>query len=121
MPIGKNAIKRVENNGYSKVKTSAPDMENSHVIAAPDPQVTEKLIAPVEKKTAKKAAEKKVAKPAAKKAAPAKKETVKTQATKKAAAKPATKKPAAKKTKPVAKQDGFNSVELGKDLPYYLL
>ena len=29
MPIGKNAIKRVENNGYSKVKTSAPDMENS--------------------------------------------------------------------------------------------
>ena len=60
MPIGKNAIKRVENNGYSKVKTSAPDMENSHVIAAPDPQVTEKLIAPVEKKTAKKAAEKKM-------------------------------------------------------------
>ena len=33
MPIGKNAIKRVENNGYSKVKTSAPDMENSNVIA----------------------------------------------------------------------------------------
>lgn len=29
MPIGKNAIKRVENNGYSKVTTSAPDMENS--------------------------------------------------------------------------------------------
>jgi membrane protein involved in colicin uptake len=117
MPIGKNAIKRVENNGYSKVKTSAPDMENSHVIAAPDPQVTEKLIAPVEKKTAKKVAEKK----AAKKAAPAKKEVVKAEAPKKAAAKPATKKPAAKKTKPVAKQDGFNSVELGKDLPYYLL
>ena len=29
MPIGKNAIKRVENNGYSKVKSEAPDMENS--------------------------------------------------------------------------------------------
>ena len=29
MPIGKNAIKRVSNNGYSKVKTTAPDMENS--------------------------------------------------------------------------------------------
>ena len=28
MPIGKNAIKRVTNNGYSNVKTSAPDMEN---------------------------------------------------------------------------------------------
>ena len=107
MPIGKNAIKRVENNGYSKVKTSAPDMENSHVIAAPDPQVTEKLIAPVEKKTAKKVAEKKAAcKPAAKKATPA------------------TKKPAVKKAvavKPVAKEDAFNGVELGKDLPYYLL
>ena len=48
MAIGKNAIKRVENNGYSNVKTAAPDMENSHVIANPDPQVTEKLIAPVE-------------------------------------------------------------------------
>ena len=31
MPIGKNAIKRVANNGYSNVKTSAPDMENSVV------------------------------------------------------------------------------------------
>ena len=102
MPIGKNAIKRVENNGYSKVKTSAPDMENSHVIAAPDPQVTEKLIAPVEKKTAKKVAAKKAA-------APVKK--------------PAAKKPVAKKTvaKPAVKQDAFTSVELGKDLPYYLL
>lgn len=34
MPIGKNAIKRVENNGYSNVETSAPDMENS-VVAVP--------------------------------------------------------------------------------------
>ena len=32
MPIGKNAIKRVTNNGYSKVKAEAPDMENSTVI-----------------------------------------------------------------------------------------
>ena len=46
MPIGKNAIKRVENNGYSNVKTSAPDMENSNVIANPDTQVVEKLIKP---------------------------------------------------------------------------
>ena len=112
MPIGKNAIKRVENNGYSKVKTTAPDMENSHVIAAPDPQVTEKLIAPVEKKTAKKVAAKAAPatkKPAAKAAPVAKKAAVK--------------KPVTMKTtqKPVAKQDGFKSVELGKDLPYYLL
>lgn len=59
MAIGKNAIKRVENNGYSKVATTAPDMENSSVIAAPDAQVTEKLVAPVEKATAKKTASKK--------------------------------------------------------------
>ena len=64
MPIGKNAIKRVENNGYSKVKTTAPDMENSSVITKPDEQVVEKLIAPVEEKTVAKTAAKK---PAAKK------------------------------------------------------
>ena len=39
MPIGKNALKRVENNGYSKVKSTAPDMENS--------EVAEKVEAPV--------------------------------------------------------------------------
>ena len=33
MPIGKNAIKRVANNGYSNVKTTAPDMENSEVVS----------------------------------------------------------------------------------------
>lgn len=31
MPIGKNAIKRVSSSGYSKVQSSAPDMENSTV------------------------------------------------------------------------------------------
>ena len=35
MPIGKNSIKRAVNNGYSNVKTSAPDMENSDVIPTP--------------------------------------------------------------------------------------
>ena len=93
MPIGKNAIKRVENNGYSKVVTTAPDMENSNVIANPDPQVVEKLIAPVE-----------------------------TAAKKPAAKKSAAKKPAAKKTvaKP-AEKEGFVRVEVGNDMPYYLL
>ena len=95
MPIGKNAIKRVENNGYSNVKTTAPDMENSSVITKPDEQVVEKLIAPVEEKTAEKTAAKK---PAAKKT-PAKK--------------PATKKAPAK--------DGFVRVGFGEDMPYYLL
>ena len=97
MPIGKNAIKRVENNGYSKVKTDAPDMENSHVIANPDVQVVEKMIAPVEKATAAKATAKK---PAAKKA-PAKKPAVK------------------KVSTPV--KSGFERVGCGEDMPYYLL
>ena len=106
MPIGKNAIKRVENNGYSKVKTSAPDMENSHVIAAPDPQVTEKLVAPVEKATAEKTAKK----PAA--------TTKKCTSGKSSAKKPAAKKEA---VKPVENKDGFARVELGNAMPYYLL
>ena len=111
MPIGKNAIKRVKNNGYSNVETSAPDMENS-VIANPDPQVVEKMVKPVEEKTAKKAATKK----ATAKKAPAKKE----EATPVAEApenKPA-KKPAVKKA-PV--KDGFARVEVGAQMPYYLL
>ena len=98
MPIGKNAIKRVENNGYSNVKTSAPDMENSNVIANPDVQVVEKLISPVEKATAKKAPAKK---PAAKKA-PAKKPAVKAEP----------KSPA---------KDNFARVEVGESMPYFLL
>ncbi len=95
MPIGKNAIKRVENNGYSKVQSTAPDMENSNVIANPDPQVTEKLIAPVE---------------TAAKKAPAKK--------------PAAKKTPAKKTVKACEasgKDGFVRVEVGGEMPYYLL
>ena len=96
MPIGKNAIKRVENNGYSNVKTAAPDMENSHVIAKPDEQVVEKLIAPVETATAVKK-------------------------TTKAPAKKATPKATANKAVKAAKKDAFERVSVGNDLPYYLL
>ena len=106
MPIGKNAINRVKNNGYSNVETSAPDMENS-VIANPDPQVVEKMVKPVEEKTAKKA--------------PAKKTTAKKAPAKKAEATPAeapAKKPAAKKA---PANDGFKRVEVGNEMPYYLL
>lgn len=62
MPIGKNSIKRVTNNGYSKVATKAPDMENSTVIANPAPEVIEVMIPSSEDIAPKK--------PAAKKAAP---------------------------------------------------
>ena len=97
MPIGKNAINRVKNNGYSNVESKAPDMENS-VIANPDPQVVEVMVKPVEEKTAKK--------PAAKKTA-----------AKKAPAKSATAKKPAKK----AQDDGFARVQVGEGMPYYLL
>ncbi len=101
MPIGKNAIKRVENNGYSKVESSAPDMENSSVIANIDAQVMEKIVAPVEKK-----------------AAPKRKYVKKEQAKPAPVEKP--KRKYVKKTKPAAKE-GFTRVEVGNDMPYYLL
>ena len=116
MPIGKNAIKRVKNNGYSNVETSAPDMEHS-VIASPDPQVEEKILKPIEEKTAKKSTAKK---PAKKAASPAKKveEKPAVEPDKKPAKAPAKKKTAAKKP---AKKEGFDRVELGDSMPYYLL
>ena len=53
MPVGKNALKRVSNNGYSKVNTSAPDMEHS-VISEPEKKPTAKPAAkaPTAKKPA---------------------------------------------------------------------
>ena len=91
MPIGKNAIRRVENNGYSKVQSSAPDMENSHVIANPDPQVVEKMVTPVEKK----------------KKAP----------TKKSAPKCAAKKTPVQESG----KSGFERTSVGEDMPYWLM
>ena len=108
MPIGKNAINRVKNNGYSNVETSAPDMENS-VIANPDPQVVEVLVKPVEEKAAKKAPAKK---PCAKKV----------EATSAVAPVPAPAKAPVKKTvKKAPEKDGFVRVEVGAKMPYYLL
>ncbi len=129
MAIVKNAIKRVENNGYSNVKTAAPDMENSHVIANISEEVMEKMVKPVEEKTAKKAAGKK---PETKKAPACKKATCKKTTEKKSdtfvkeeIAVTATKKPETKKA-PVkkavkAKKPAVEKVELGNDMPYYLL
>ena len=94
MPIGKNAIKRVSNSGYSNVKCTAPDMENS-------------AIATVEEAPK---AEVPVTEPATVVEAPAK------EAPKKTAKKPA------KKTSPKAQEkQGFVHLAIGDDLPYYLL
>lgn len=87
MPVGKNALKRVSNNGYSKVNTSAPDMEHSEV-AEPVVKATEKSAT---KNTPKSDPKAKVEKKTAKKAQ--------------------------KNTRP----DGFVRVELGDDMPIYLL
>ena len=55
MPIGKNAIKRITNDGYSKVQTTAPDMENSNVVE----NVAEEKKPSAKKQPAKKATTKK--------------------------------------------------------------
>lgn len=119
MPIGKSALKRVENNGYSAVKTSAPDMENS--------TVEEKRSAPVSQKTA----EKTVKKPAAAKKTAKKPEGKTPEAKKPEAKKPAAKKaparigetnaPAVKAVETLAGKDGFEKVSLGGEMPVYLL
>lgn len=133
MPIGKNSIKRISNDGYSNVKTSAPDMENSTV-------ATEKeKIEEIKVETPKKEAEKKTApkKSSSTKANTAKKSTQK--ADTKAETKPAPKK--SMETEPSfspvntaekiidkkeeSKEDnerqGEGYVNLGGKLPYYLL
>ena len=92
MPIGKNAIKRVSNSGYSNVQTSAPDMENS-VATTPEAPKAEapKVEAPATTKEVApaKTAPKKTAKKTTKKAEPTK--------------------------------QGFVILAIGDDLPYYLL
>ena len=116
MPIGKNSLKRVTNNGYSQVATSAPDMENSEVSLISEAEKhTEEILAPktdegkaalarAKEKASEVAAKvKKAEKPEAKEKKPSAadkaKETVKSMtAEEKKAAKPAAKKPAAKKT-----------------------
>ena len=132
MPIGKNAIKRISNNGYSNVTTSAPDMENSVVNE-------EKEIAPKKENSAKKTAPvSKTAPKAGTKKTPSAKSSTKAP-TKKAAPKSAPKStPAPKKSMEVEptlspvntakkvvgktenKQDN-GCIHIGGDLPIHLL
>ena len=99
MPVGKNALKRVSNNGYSKVNTSAPDMEHSVIEETPV-----------------------ITKPAPAKVATAKTEPKKNTAPKEKKA--PVKKPEAKKVETKTADshpDGFVRYGLGSDLPDYLL
>lgn len=96
MPIGKNALKRVTNNGYSSVKSTAPDMENSVVTEAVVPKAEEQLttVATV------KATPKKNTAPKTKKAPTPKPKVEKCEA---------------------SRPDGFVRFGLGQELPVHLL
>ncbi len=125
MPIGKNALKRVENNGYSKVESSAPDMENSSVIANIDQQVVDKIIAPVEAKAkAKRSAKAPAAvveeKPVEVKV-PAKRKYTRKTVEQKAAIEAKPKRKYTKKAAKPAEKEGFERVQVGEGMPYYLL
>ena len=90
-----------QNNGYSKVVSSAPDMENSEVVekvevAVQEEKKVERVPAP--KKTKKATASKPVKAVEAKEVKP--------------------RKPRAKKAE---ENSGFKRVEVGNELPYYLL
>ena len=96
MPIGKNSIKRVKNGGYSNVKSMAPDMENSTVIANPAPEVIEVMIPEAKPKAQKK--------PATRKKTVNSNENIQKN-----------------EEKTATERDGFCRFGLGEDLPSYLL
>ena len=129
MPIGKNAIKRITNNGYSAVKASAPDMENSEVIEKKTVATEKKPSAkkPEAKKTPAKSAPKTKA---AKKVTPApKKAPIKkpSQAPKKSMESEPSLSPvkALEKVAPKPKRTGAKKAKgfftIGDELPIYLL
>ena len=126
MPIGKNAIKRVTNNGYSKVSSSAPDMENSEIsLEKSEPAEIKGVKKTVEKKTApvKKtpAAELKAEAKAEKKAeAPKKKASPKVKKSMESEPEMSAVKTLEKVTKkPKTEKKAYANI--GDDLPYYLL
>ena len=96
MPIGKNAIKRVADSTKKETLAKAAEV-------TPAPENTAKK--PASPKTAPKATAPKAAKPAAKKPAAPK----------------ATPKAATAGAAPEAKKDGFNRIDIGGELPIYLL
>lgn len=129
MPIGKNAIKRITNNGYSSVKSSAPDMENS--------EIAEKKAETIEEKapTAKKATAKRTTSATAPKASAPKASAPKKPSAKKAPSAPKksmesepelspvkTAKKVVKKAPSKAKAQDNGCINIGRgELPVHLL
>ena len=117
MPIGKNAIKRITNNGYSNVQTSAPDMENS-VVEEKNTAVEEKKTTP--KKTAStKSSPKSQAKPQAPKSTPKKSLEKEPDLSPVNTAKKVIDKK--EKSKVSSERQGEGYINLGGELPVHLL
>ncbi|MBE6663613.1 MAG: hypothetical protein E7602_03815 [Ruminococcaceae bacterium] len=122
MPIGKNALKRVSNSGYSNVQTKAPDMENSTVAEEKVKAVTETLTPPaVEEAPVVEVAPVKEKKTATKKAAPKKTAPKKSMEKEPDLSPVKTAEKVIKKSEAKAKKQEFEHFSLGDDLPYYLL
>ena len=117
MPIGKNALKRVSNNGYSKVNTSAPDMEHSEI----EPKKAEPIEAIPAKAAPKKNTAPKEKKPPVKKPVTEKATSKKIEEKPSAKAEPKNEKKVDNKTKEVTHPDGFVRFGLGDNLPTHLL
>ena len=136
MPLGRDSIKRVKNNGYSRVTTSAPDMENSSIVEPIEVSVVVVDIPVTEPAKGPKKATKKKAEPkqTVEKEEPAKKKPAQK---KKSEPKPAKTKRSSKKPTPVSNNDIPTPTEVaetvtgreaegyinlgGGDLPVYLL
>lgn len=116
MPIGKNAIKRVANNGYSNVKTTAPDMENS--VEVNEVAVTEEKKSNPKKTAVKGTSKTATAKKTTKTKATAPKKSMETEPE---LAPLKTLEKVANKTDKTPKRQGDGYVNLGGELPYYLL
>ena len=117
MPIGKNAIKRVENNGYSNVASSAPDMENSIVA---EPALSEQKAAPAAAAETLPEAKMTSAEPAKRRRGrPVKEKPVKEETADASPTVGAPKRRTAKAAK--NEKNGFERVELGGEMPYWLL
>ena len=120
MPIGKNAIKRVTNNGYLGVKSEAPDMENSvSVEKAPEKKEVAKPAPKAQAKSAPKTTPKSTTKTtkAAPKTAP--KKAAPKSAPQKSLEKEPTLAPVNTAKKVVGKECEYFGV--GDELPVYLL
>ena len=112
MPIGKNAIKRISKNGYSNVKTEAPDMENSVVVEEKKAEVKK----PETKKTAPQPKKSPVKKTVPKKAPIKKSMESEPTFSPVETAKKVTKKPEERNAR-----QGQGYINIGGELPIYLL